>query len=103
VDAAMPAQVATDEPQLRLPKTFVATGYTAALTIDPAKPKFSGRVVIEGTIVSPTSVVWLHAKNLEFSSVIATGTPALTRHGEDLIALRVDTPLQPGPWSVTFE
>jgi len=40
---------------------------------------------------------------LEFSSVVAPGTPTLTKHGEDLIALRLDKPLQPGPWSVTFD
>ncbi len=101
-DAAL-TQVASDVPALRLPKTFVATGYTATLTIDPKKPTFNGHVVLAGTITEPTSVVWLHAKGLEFSTVTAPGTPTLTRHGEDLIALRVDTPLQPGPWTVTFE
>ena len=101
---APPAQVASDVPALRLPKTFVATGYTATLTIDPAKPRFTGRVVLAGTITEATSVVWLHAKGLEFSGVTAAGTPpTLTRHGDDLIALRVETPLQPGPWTVTFD
>ena len=100
---AAPAQLASDVPGLRLPKAFVATGYTATLTIDPSKPKFTGHVVLAGTVVEPTSVVWLHARGLEFSGVIAVGTPTLTRQGEDLIALRLDAPLQPGPWSVTFD
>lgn len=99
----VPVQIAEDVPALRLPKTFVATGYTAMLTIDPAKPRFKGRVVIDGTITAPTSVVWLHAKGLEFSVVTAVGTPTLTKHGDDLIALRTEAPIQPGAWSITFE
>jgi len=100
---AAPAKVADDTPTLRLPKTFVATGYTATLKIDPTKPTFTGKVVIDGTITVATNVVWLHAKDLEFSVVLAPGTPTLTKHGEDLIALRFDQPVQPGAFSMTFE
>ncbi len=97
------ATIAEDVPALRLPKPFVATGYTARLTIDPKKPRFSGRVVLEGTITASTSVIWLHARGLDFSVVTGPGTPALTRHGDDLIALRFEQPLQVGPWTGTFE
>jgi cytosol alanyl aminopeptidase len=103
VDVAPPAQIAEDVPTLRLPKSFVATGYTAKLTVDPKKPRFTGRVVIEGTITASTSVIWLHARGLEFSVVTGPGTPALTKVGDDLIALRFEQALPVGPWTGTFE
>jgi alanyl aminopeptidase len=97
--AIVPASIATPAdpvPELRLPTTFAPSAYTAHLTIDPGQPRFTGHIEIAGTIAERTSVVWLHAKGLEF-------TTPVEHHGDDLIALRYDTALEPGPLTITLD
>jgi len=90
------AAAASDTPRLRLPSTFTPTSYTAQLTIDPAQPRFTGHIEIAGTINERTSVVWLHAQNLDF-------TTPVEKHADGLIALRFATPLEPGPWTAKLD
>src|ERR1700704_6078526 len=52
------------EPKLRLPKNFTPTGYTAKLSIDPAKPVFDGAITIAGNVSERSSVIWLHGRHL---------------------------------------
>lgn len=68
--AAPPAPVAPTAaasptpPTLRLPKDVRPSGYAVALTLDPKVAAFQGTVDIGLDVVKPTSVVWLHGKDL---------------------------------------
>jgi alanyl aminopeptidase len=81
---AVPAQAAQAEapaptpPELRLPTDVKPTGYTAELTMDPKVPAFQGVVEIALDVVKPTSVVWLHGKQLTVKEA------TLTQGGESI-------------------
>lgn len=58
-----------------LTATVAPSHYRLSLTIDPRQPTFSGRTEIDVDIADPTSVIWLHGKNLDVShaSVVQHG------------------------------
>ncbi len=95
-------------PTLRLPRLFTPTGYTARLVIDPAKPTFAGDIRIAGTISTATSVIWLHGQQLRVQQASATGSAGVptelhvTPHGPDLLELRSEGALAPGPWTLAL-
>ncbi|MCP3062815.1 M1 family metallopeptidase [Myxococcus sp. K38C18041901] len=62
--AAAPATVAPTPPTLRLPKDARPKGYAVELTLDPKASTFQGVAEIGLDVSKPTSVVWLHGKNL---------------------------------------
>lgn len=99
--SAAPA-VDPPQPSLRLPRNFVPTGYRARLAVDPAKTGFTGAIEISGDITERSKGLWLHGRGLAVSEATATqGDRAIrvdvTTAGEDLLALRPVTPLEPGP------
>jgi alanyl aminopeptidase len=116
-DAPPPPAVAKGleptQPTLRLPRNFVATGYEARLVIDPARTTFRGAITIAGTVSERSSVIWLHGRHLDIQRAAATrGTPfekpdaqsiVVTPHGDDLLELRMDPPLDPGAWNIGLE
>ena len=59
-------------PAGRLDHKVVPTKYDVELTIDPSQDTFSGRVSIDIDINEPTSVIWLHGKDLDVSEVYLT-------------------------------
>ena len=105
------------EPTLRLPKNFVPTEYQARLAIDPKQPTFSGSITITGNINERSSVIWLHGRHLNVSKASATATTGdpvatahgiasaltVTPHGEDLLEVRAETPLDPGTWQIALD
>jgi alanyl aminopeptidase len=58
-------------PKLRLPRTFLPTGYTATLAIDPKRDSFDGVIAIAGEVKETTSVIWLHGKDLTITRASA--------------------------------
>jgi alanyl aminopeptidase len=122
VEAPVPdaAQAAVEhapaaEPTLRLPREFLPTGYAARLAIDPARSTFDGTITIAGDVAAKTEVVWLHGRHLAIKSAAASrgdpfATPApigsaltVTPHGEDLLELRADPPLEPDHWRLQLD
>ena len=111
----VPPGLEPPQPELRLPKNFVATGYQASLTVDPAKTTFDGTVAITGTVSESSSVIWLHARKLRITHAQAShgdpyATPgpesralSATPRGEDLLELRADVPLGAGTWRIVLE
>jgi alanyl aminopeptidase len=85
VEAPKPPPPADEVPKLRLPRVFTPTSYDAKLVIDPAKPTFSGSIVIHGTVSATTDVVWLHGRHLKITD--AHGL-AVTPRGDDLLEVR---------------
>jgi len=73
-------------PALRLPETVRPLGYQVELTLDPEAPTFEGRIDIELRLREASSIVWLHAVELEIgrASFIAGGveTPARVVPGD---------------------
>ncbi len=55
-----------------LPRNVVPQHYQLSLAIDPAQDTFSGDVRIRVRVEKPTSVIWLHAKNLELTQASVT-------------------------------
>ena len=113
--ASVETGLAPPQPTLRLPKNFVPTSYEARLAIDPSKPTFEGSIKIAGDITERTSVIWLHGRHLTIARAAASqgdpyATPsgttsllAVTQHGDDLLELRADPPLDLGKWQLTLE
>ena len=64
VQAAVVAPPSADPPKLRLPDVAFPLRYEAELTLDPAKPSFSGVLSIHLGARRPTRIVWLHAEEL---------------------------------------
>jgi cytosol alanyl aminopeptidase len=105
--AVKPADLG-DLPKLRLPKTFVPTGYTATLAIDPARDTFDGTIAIAGEVKDATPVIWLHGRDLTIKRASAwqdaqsrTVEITVTPRGEDLLEVRGD--FVPGKWVLDIE
>ncbi|MGE3543377.1 MAG: M1 family peptidase, partial [Kofleriaceae bacterium] len=93
---------------VRLPRLFLPTGYAARLAIDPADDGFSGSIAITGVIDKPTSVIWLHGRELEVKRAVAThdGTEialTVTPRGEDTLELTAASPLPAGTSIVSID
>src|SRR5579864_5226659 len=83
-------------PTLRLPDTAAPTGYNVRLSLDPAKPTFSGEVSIKLNIKQPTQMLWLNGTQLEVQSarLIAgdkTYDAKATPSGDDFIGFQFDS------------
>src|ERR1041384_5620915 len=66
-----PKEPAEAAPGLRLPRTFVPTGYAARLAVVPSETQFAGHIEIEGELASPSRVIWLDAQGLTFGAAVA--------------------------------
>jgi len=107
-----PAAVAAPEPPeptLRLPRSFLPTGYTARLDLDPSKPGFEASIQIAGNLAEPSSVIWLNARQLTVHKAVAqrAGQPDValtaTPTGDNFLALRAAQPLAPGAWTLAID
>lgn len=72
---------AQSDPGLRLPQTVRPERYEGELTIDPAKPKFQGKIRISLRLDAPTSTVWLHGADLTIRGAKLAGQPASFARG----------------------
>jgi alanyl aminopeptidase len=116
-DRAALAQPATDgdaaavelgePPQGKLPEGVRPVHYVVELDVDPAQPRFRGKVQVEVAISQPTRVVWMHGRGLDVRAlevVLPDGTqvPAAWRQvtPDGVAAVTTATPLPAG--RVTF-
>ncbi|MEZ4366102.1 MAG: M1 family metallopeptidase [Kofleriaceae bacterium] len=97
-------------PGLRLPRDLAVSAYHPTLRIDPAQPTYTGSIAIEGALVGQVETLWLHARGLRLSrprverpggEVIALRV--LASDVPDLVALRADAPLPPGPVTIHLD
>ena len=96
------------QPTLRLPRNFLPTGYTARLAIDPKRADFDGSIQIAGTVSELSSVIWLHAKELQVGKAVARRDGVevpltVTTVGDDLLRVAAKTPLDAGAWTLAFD
>jgi len=54
-----------------LPRNVVPSLVSLELKLDPRQERFSGTTRIEATVVEPTSVIWMHARDLKISKAEA--------------------------------
>ena len=59
-------------PKGQLPAGVAPTHYALELTILPDQPDFSGKAVIDVKLDQPTSVLWLHGREIKVSEVKVT-------------------------------
>ncbi|HEX7839448.1 MAG TPA: M1 family metallopeptidase, partial [Kofleriaceae bacterium] len=95
-------------PALRLPRNFLPASYAATLAIDPALAGFDGTIAITGEVAQRSSVIWLHGHQLAVKRASATRPGAevaitATPHGDELLELRAETPLDPGTWTLAID
>ena len=75
--AAAPARAApTDAPPPvplgKLTDAVIPSAYRLDLTIDPAKPRFSGHVEIDAALQAPSRFIYLHGRNLAMHGITAS-------------------------------
>ena len=58
-------------PKGQLPRTVVPTLVRLELKLDPAQPRFSGKVRIEAKVAQATDTIWMHARSLTISKAEA--------------------------------
>ncbi len=88
-------------PKLRLPETVVPSSYQAELSLDPAKPNFSGSITIEVTVNRPVKIVWLNAADLKvqeasFSSGSNRLVAKVIADQKEFLGLEFESPLAAG-------
>lgn len=92
---------AVEPPELRLGGTVEPLEYEIGLRLDPKSETFTGSVEIRVTVLAPTDVIWLNARDLEFdTAVVAVGEGVVSaeviKGGDDYIGLKLAQPLLPG-------
>ena len=91
----------------RLPHTFEPARYRARLAFLPWR--FNGHIEIDGTLATPTDLIWLHGVDLDVHT--ATAVRGATRiplaasppREDETIALVARTPLPAGPWTLELD
>jgi aminopeptidase N len=108
----------TAYPQGQLSDAVQPQDYRLDLTVDPAKPRFSGHVEIDALLKRPSATIYLHGRDLAMRSAVArvggrtlagawkqlddTGVASLTfaeplPAGPVIFAFDYDAPFQDGP------
>ena len=98
------ALAATPQPKLRLSEVedIAPAAYRADLSLDPAKPEFTGTIEIRINVAKPVSTIWLNANRITVrdASVISGGktlTAKALPGGDDFIGLDLPSPAPVGP------
>jgi alanyl aminopeptidase len=92
---------AQEAPTLRLPETADPVSYKVDLTLDPAKPTFSGNITIQTAIKQPIDTLWLNATQIEAQSAEITAggksyQAKTTPEGKDFLGLHFDSQIPAG-------
>jgi alanyl aminopeptidase len=98
---AVPLFSQQQAPTLRLPDTVAPTSYEVALTLDPAKPSFTGQVVIKISVKQPLDTLWLNGTQLDVQNarLMAGGKSfeaKVTPSGNDFLGLHFDSQVPAG-------
>jgi alanyl aminopeptidase len=88
-------------PSLRLPDSVAPQAYQVSLTLDPAKPSFTGDILIDVDVKSPVREVWLNGHNLTLKSAAWTAggksrSAKTATSGADFVSLSFAEPLPVG-------
>ncbi|MCP3143906.1 M1 family metallopeptidase [Pyxidicoccus xibeiensis] len=88
-------------PELRLPTDVRPSGYVVELTLDPKVTAFQGVADINLDVSKPTSVVWMHGKQLTIKEATVTQAGATVaarpvQGGKDFLGFALEQPLAPG-------
>jgi len=65
------SQAADIVPTGQLPRTVVPTLVRLELRLDPAQPRFSGKVRIDAKVAEATDTIWMHGRNLRIDKAEA--------------------------------
>ncbi|MBV9037885.1 MAG: hypothetical protein JO182_25570, partial [Acidobacteriaceae bacterium] len=96
------ASAAPVAPKLRLPDSITPASYRAELTLDPAKPTFSGSISIKVNVKQPVDLIWLNATKIDVANAsLQSGGKSFAAKpvpgGDDFLGLQFDSPLPTGP------
>ena len=95
---------ALEAPKLRLPEDVRPLAYSAELQLTPGQDPFSGRIVIAIEIRRETPVIWLHANDLEITSVTVDKVPAkVEKTATDFAGIVPERPSKPGKSTLAIE
>ncbi|HSC18147.1 MAG TPA: M1 family metallopeptidase [Rhizomicrobium sp.] len=86
-----------DVPLAMLPRTIAPMHYSLALTIDPARDRFSGHTEIQVNVLTPQAHYFIHGLDLHVTRVVAR-----LRAGE-IISARYEQVHESGVATLTFE
>ena len=101
--------LAAEIPLGKLPAGVTPTAYRLDLTVDPAKPKYSGHTEIDAVVAAPTREVFLHGLGLDVARVTATagGKTVAAKYSEvdpsGVARLDFAAPLPAGPVTLKFD
>jgi alanyl aminopeptidase len=103
-----PQAASANLPGVRLPRTFLPTGYDARLELDPAKDSFAGTIAITGKLATASSTLWLHGKDLTIRTARARSGAkdialTVTPRGEDFLEIQAAEQLAAGTWTLAFD
>ncbi|MBV9266135.1 MAG: hypothetical protein JO061_08205, partial [Acidobacteriaceae bacterium] len=92
---------AQEAPTLRLPDTAAPLNYKVDLTLDPAKPTFSGNISIQTTIKQPIDTLWLNGAQIDVQSAQLTASGKTYQakaapSGKDFLVLHFDSQIPAG-------
>ncbi len=87
----------------RLYESFQPSNYNLDLTLERLSRKFSGTVIISGSLKTIESTIKIHAKDLEITGAIVNDMPADTQLGEnDVLIVTPSSPLLDTQISITL-
>ena len=101
--------IAAEVPLGKLPAGVTPTAYRLDLTVDPAKPTYSGHTEIDAQVAAPTGEVFLHGLGLKVARVTATagGKTIVAKYSEvdpsGVARLDFASPLPAGPVTLKFD
>ena len=101
--------IAAEIPLGKLPAGVTPTAYRLDLTVDPAKPTYSGHTEIDAQVAAPTREIFLHGLGLDVAKVTATagGKTIAARYREvdpsGVARLDFASPLPAGPVTLKFD
>ena len=88
-------------PTFRLPGDVRPDRYRLELTIVPEHEVATGKIHIDASVVRPTRVVWLNARELTVHDALLDGHPArVLAGGDNVIGLAAARELPPGPLTI---
>ena len=91
-----------------MPDTVKPLAYRLDLTLDPAQPRFSGRVEIDAVLTAPSDVIYLHGRDLAMhrATALAGGKEIAGEWNQvdptGVARLRFPAPLPAGPVRLSF-
>lgn len=99
---------AQQPPELRLPSTVAPTAYQVHLTLDPAKPDFSGHINIKIDVREPVNLIWLNGTDISISqATLKAGGRTMTAKaipgGTDFVGLQFDSQAPAGAADLDIE